>query len=119
MGVLCDTQIRDLIAIEPFEENVKRPGRVSYGVSSYGYDVRVGPLFKVFTNVSATGRATVVDPKCFTDDLFVTIDTRQTGSDQVVSRNSETRAAAKNRAMIRTRPRRPAWPRSARRHHQP
>ena len=42
MAVLCDTQIRELVGIEPFEENVKRPGRVSYGVSSYGYDVRVG-----------------------------------------------------------------------------
>ena len=42
MGILCDTQIRELIGIEPFEENLKRPGQVSFGVSSYGYDIRVG-----------------------------------------------------------------------------
>ncbi len=84
MAVLCDTQIRELIPIEPFEQNTKRPGKVSYGVSSYGYDVRVGPVFKVFTNVSPTGGQTVVDPKAFTDDLFVTVDTRQTGKDHVI-----------------------------------
>jgi dCTP deaminase len=59
MAILCDTQIRELIGIEPFEENGKRPGRVSYGVSSYGYDIRVSDEFKIFTNVMAT----VVDPK--------------------------------------------------------
>ena len=42
MAILCDTQIRELIGIEPFEDNVKRPGKISYGVSSYGYDLRVG-----------------------------------------------------------------------------
>ena len=52
MGVLCDSQIRELVSIEPFEENIKRPGKVSYGVSSYGYDVRVGSVFKIFTNVA-------------------------------------------------------------------
>src|SRR5690349_2418764 len=65
MPVLCDTQIRELVSIEPFEENVKRAGKVSYGVSSYGYDVRVGTLFKVFTNVSPSGGTSVVDPKAF------------------------------------------------------
>jgi len=84
MGVLSDSQIRELVGIEPFAENSKRPGKVSYGVSSYGYDIRVGPLFKVFTNVSRTGGQPVVDPKRFTDDSFITIDTRQTGLDHVV-----------------------------------
>jgi len=86
MTVLCDTQIRDLIEIEPFETNEKRPGRVSYGVSSYGYDVRVGSLFKVFTNVdpSGSGNQAVVDPKHFTGDMFVTVDTRETGRDHVI-----------------------------------
>ncbi|MHC4993311.1 MAG: dCTP deaminase [Planctomycetota bacterium] len=83
MTVLCDTQIRELIGIEPFEENVKRPGRVSFGVSSYGYDVRVGTRFKVFTNAT-TGGAAVVDPKQFNDDLFVTIDTDLTGRDHII-----------------------------------
>ena len=84
MAVLCDTQIRELIPIEPFEDNVKRSGAVSYGVSSYGYDVRVGTIFKIFTNVSQVGGQAVVDPKSFTDESFVTVDTQQTGKDHVI-----------------------------------
>ncbi len=84
MGVLCDTQIRELVEIKPFEHNGKRPGRVSFGLSSYGYDVRVGTLFKIFTNVSPDGGQAIVDPKNFGEDMFVTIDTTQTGSDHVV-----------------------------------
>jgi len=45
--------------IEPFVDGQVRSGVISYGVSSYGYDVRVGDEFKVFTNVFNT----VVDPK--------------------------------------------------------
>ncbi len=45
--------------IEPFVEKQVRQGVVSYGVSSYGYDIRVADEFKIFTNVLAT----VVDPK--------------------------------------------------------
>ncbi len=45
--------------IEPFEEKQVRQGVVSYGVSSYGYDIRVADEFKIFTNVMST----VVDPK--------------------------------------------------------
>lgn len=84
MAVLCDSQIRELVGIEPFEENIKRAGRVSYGVSSYGYDVRVGTLFKIFTNVARNGGQAVVDPKKFDDEMFITIDTRQTGRDHVI-----------------------------------
>lgn len=86
MPVLCDTQIRELVPIEPFEDNVKRPRRISYGVSSYGYDVRVGTLFKIFTSVTASGGGgqAIVDPKNFGEDLFVTIDTRDTGRDHVI-----------------------------------
>jgi len=84
MGVLCDTQIRELVPIEPFEDNIKRPGRVSYGVSSYGYDVRVGTLFKIFTTVPSHGGQSVVDPKKFDDDSFVTVDTAETGKDHVI-----------------------------------
>ena len=47
MAILADSQIEASIKIEPFEKAVKRPGAVSYGVSSYGYDVRVGPKFKI------------------------------------------------------------------------
>lgn len=84
MAVLCDTQIRELIPIEPFEDNVKRSDMVSFGVSSYGYDVRVGTEFKVFTDVSRDGGQAVVDPKAFTDESFVTVDTRDTGKDYVI-----------------------------------
>src|SRR5262245_56569218 len=66
MGILCDTQIRELIGIEPFEDNTKRPGRISYGVSSYGYDLRVGSVFKIFTNVNSQ----IVDPKQFSERSF-------------------------------------------------
>ncbi|NNF43541.1 MAG: dCTP deaminase [Phycisphaerales bacterium] len=86
MTVLCDTQIKEVVGIEPFEDNIKRPGRVSYGVSSYGYDVRVGSLFKVFTNVDprGSGGQAVVDPKHFAEDMFVTVDTNETGRDHVI-----------------------------------
>jgi dCTP deaminase len=55
--------------IEPFAENQVREGVISYGVSSYGYDMRVASEFKVFTNVYNT----VVDPKNFNPRSFVDI----------------------------------------------
>ncbi|MEM6334482.1 MAG: dCTP deaminase [Planctomycetota bacterium] len=75
MPVLCDTQIRDRLTVKPFAEAQKRPGKISYGVSSYGYDVRVGTHFKIFTNTPIDGGASIVDPKKFDDRNFVTIDT--------------------------------------------
>jgi hypothetical protein len=42
MGILCDSQIRELIGIEPFEENTKRPGRVSYADRSGKYQDQPG-----------------------------------------------------------------------------
>lgn len=84
MGILSDKQIRKLIAIEPCEENRKRPGKISYGVSSYGYDLRVGSLFKIFTPTSKTGKQSIVDPKSFDDDSFVTVDVTKIGVDHVV-----------------------------------
>ena len=58
--------------IEPFEaEQVRRNSAgnslVSYGTSSYGYDVRCADEFKIFTNINSA----VVDPKDFADDSFV------------------------------------------------
>ena len=47
--------------IEPFVESQTRAGVVSYGVSSYGYDIRVADEFRIFTNVNTT----IVDPKNF------------------------------------------------------
>jgi dCTP deaminase len=70
VGVLPDWQIQREIKIEPFADGVSRPGVVSYGVSSYGYDVRVGRRFKVFTNA----RCAVVDPKHFDPASFVDIE---------------------------------------------
>jgi dCTP deaminase len=74
VGVLSDGQIRDHVKIEPFERVVKRPGRISFGVSSYGYDVRVGTRFKVFTAATRSGDVAVVDPKSFSDDMMVEVD---------------------------------------------
>jgi dCTP deaminase len=75
MSVKSDHWIRKMALekgmIEPFEENQRRDGVISYGLSSYGYDVRVGNHFKVFTNVFNT----VVDPKQFDPKSFVDVTT--------------------------------------------
>lgn len=70
MTVLADHQIRKLALdgmISPFEEGIKRKGKISYGVSSYGYDARVADEFKIFTNVHNS----LVDPKDFDQNCFV------------------------------------------------
>lgn len=69
MAVLPDWMIERDVKIEPFEPNLSRPGVISYGVTSYGYDVRVDRNFKVFTNA----RCTIVDPKNFDPQSFVDI----------------------------------------------
>ncbi len=65
MGVKPDHWIRKMALehnmIEPFVENQVRSGVISYGVSSYGYDIRVANEYKIFTNVFSA----VVDPKDF------------------------------------------------------
>ncbi len=65
MGLKPDHWIRKMALqhgmIEPFVEKQVRQGVISYGLSSYGYDVRVADEFKVFTNVFNT----IVDPKGF------------------------------------------------------
>ena len=53
--------------IEPFVDGQVREGVISYGLSSYGYDIRVTDEFKIFTNVHSA----VVDPKNFTPQSFV------------------------------------------------
>ena len=55
--------------INPFSEKQVREGVISYGLSSYGYDLRVADEFKIFTNVNST----TVDPKKFDERSFVTI----------------------------------------------
>jgi dCTP deaminase len=61
--------------IEPFEDRQVRAagsgGVISYGLSSYGYDIRVADEFKVFTNINST----VVDPKNFDARSFVDMKT--------------------------------------------
>ena len=60
--------------IEPFEPRQVRSneqGRIiSYGVSSYGYDVRCSTEFKIFTNINSA----IVDPKAFDDNSFVSVE---------------------------------------------
>ncbi len=71
MGVMPDTWIRDKARadgmIEPFVDRQSRDGAISFGLSSYGYDARVSPEFKIFTNVDNA----IVDPKEFSDQSFV------------------------------------------------
>ncbi len=71
MSVKCDKWIRKMAIehkmIEPYEDRQIRDGVISYGVSSYGYDMRVADEFRIFTNVNST----IVDPKRFDDKSFV------------------------------------------------
>jgi dCTP deaminase len=53
--------------IKPFEERQVRSGAISYGLSSYGYDLRIADEFKIFTNINST----LVDPKAFDTRSFV------------------------------------------------
>jgi dCTP deaminase len=53
--------------IKPFEERQVRAGGISYGLSSYGYDLRIADEFKIFTNINNT----IVDPKAFDPRSFV------------------------------------------------
>ncbi len=75
MGLKPDHWIRKMSLehgmIEPFVDSQKREGVISYGVSSYGYDMRVSDEFKVFTNVHSA----IVDPKNFSPQSFVDIQT--------------------------------------------
>jgi dCTP deaminase len=80
MGVKSDKWIREMVEqrkmIEPFsQEQVRQADQgqpiISYGLSSYGYDLRVADEFKVFTNVFNT----VVDPKDFDEKSFVNLKT--------------------------------------------
>ncbi|MCK4265551.1 dCTP deaminase [Candidatus Babeliales bacterium] len=82
MSIKSDRWIRDMAIkqkmIEPFiDRQVRKTDgaatlqQVSYGLSSYGYDLRVADEFKIFTNVHNS----IVDPKCFKDDSFVEVKT--------------------------------------------
>ena len=57
----------DKAMIVPFEERQVRKDVISYGLSSYGYDIRISDEFKIFTNINTT----IVDPKGFDPRSFV------------------------------------------------
>jgi dCTP deaminase len=73
MAIKSDRWIRRMAQehdmINPFYEKQMRQGVISYGLSSYGYDLRVADEFKIFTNVNSA----IVDPKHFDEKSFVTI----------------------------------------------
>jgi dCTP deaminase len=84
MSIKSDRWIRRMATenrmIEPFADEQIRDGVISYGVSSYGYDMRVAPEFKIFTNALSA----IVDPKAFDPKSFVEF----TGPTCVVPPNS-------------------------------
>ena len=72
MSVLSDKWIKKTAKtkgmIKPFVSKQVRKGKISFGLSSYGYDARVSNEFKIFTNVNSE----IVDPKNFKPTNFVT-----------------------------------------------
>ena len=73
MSVKSDKWIRKMSLehkmIDPYEDRQVRDGVISYGVSSYGYDMRVADEFRIFTNVNSS----IVDPKHFDAKSFVDV----------------------------------------------
>jgi dCTP deaminase len=84
MAIMPDRWIRETALahgmIEPFVDRQTREGVISYGLSSYGYDARVAPEFRIFTNVDNA----LVDPKHFNAQSFV----ERTGESCVIPPNS-------------------------------
>ena len=73
MSIQSDRWIREQAIrhrmIEPFSEKQVHEGVISFGLSSYGYDLRVSEEFKIFTNVNSA----VIDPKAFDERSFVSV----------------------------------------------
>jgi dCTP deaminase len=73
MAIKSDRWIRKMALehdmISPFNDRQVRDGVISYGVSSYGYDLRVADEFKIFTNVNSA----IVDPKNFDQRSFIDV----------------------------------------------
>jgi dCTP deaminase len=88
MSILSDSEISERAKggmISPFCENqikynAKNEGIISYGLSSYGYDARLGNEFKIFTNINHN----IIDPKNFTSENFVT----KVGDECIIPPNS-------------------------------
>ena len=76
MSIQSDRWIREQSIkhrmIEPFCEKQINEGVISYGLSSYGYDLRVSDEFKIFTNVNSA----IIDPKAFDERSFVSVQGR-------------------------------------------
>ena len=72
MTVFSDKWIKEMVKknnmISPFQDKQVRENKISYGLSSFGYDARVSNEFKIFTNVNSE----IVDPKNFKPNSFVT-----------------------------------------------
>src|SRR5246127_3522472 len=74
MSIQSDRWIREQSQkgmIVPFSEKQVREGVISYGLSSYGYDLRVSDEFKIFTNVNVN--SAIIDPKAFDERSFVSV----------------------------------------------
>ena len=73
MAIKSDRWIRRMALehdmINPFNDRQMREGVISYGLSSYGYDLRVADEFKIFTNVNSS----IVDPKNFDRNSFIDV----------------------------------------------
>ena len=84
MTVLSDKWIKEMAEnhnmISPFENKQIRGTKISYGLSSFGYDARVSNEFKIFTNVNSE----IVDPKNFKQSNFVS----KKGSECIIPPNS-------------------------------
>mgnify|MGYP000135512279 CR=1 FL=1 len=84
MTVLSDKWIKEMVRthnmISPFEDKQVRGTKISYGLSSFGYDARVSNEFKIFTNVNSE----IIDPKNFTQNNFIS----KNGEECIIPPNS-------------------------------
>ena len=84
MTVLSDKWIKEMVRthnmISPFEDNQVRGNKISYGLSSFGYDARVSNEFKIFTNVNSE----IIDPKNFKQNNFIS----KNGEECIIPPNS-------------------------------
>ena len=84
MTVLSDKWIKEMAKthnmISPFEDKQVRGTKISYGLSSFGYDARVSNEFKIFTNINSE----IIDPKNFKQNNFIS----KNGEECVIPPNS-------------------------------
>jgi len=84
MTVLSDKWIKEMVRthnmISPFEDKQVRGTKISYGLSSFGYDARVSNKFKIFTNINSE----IIDPKNFKQNNFIS----KNGEECIIPPNS-------------------------------